>query len=146
MCRVRAPAVVVLLALLLVLAPVRAYAATDYVESFVSGWETLTVRKDDAPASRQTMQVVQDGAQEGETQSVGIDSIASVVDAANSVKWGGNDGSFTLLNAIRTVYMGTTVTKEIFVLMPIGLVFLWWGVRKSVRILVKAFRRGRLSV
>lgn len=147
MCRVRAPAVVVLVALLLVITPVRAFAATDYVESFVSGWETLVARKEDAPASRNnTLEVRQDVAQEGEHQSVGIDSIASVVDAANSIKWGGIDGNLTLLNAVRTVYTGSRLLRELFVLVPIGLVFLWWGVRKSKGILVKAFRRGRLSV
>lgn len=28
----------------------------------------------------------------------------------------------------------------------IGLVFMWWGVRKLVRFLMGAFRRGRMSV
>lgn len=27
----------------------------------------------------------------------------------------------------------------------IGLVFMWWGVRKLIRVLMSAFRRGRLS-
>ena len=28
----------------------------------------------------------------------------------------------------------------------VGLVFLWWGVRKAIRSLMSAFKRGRLSV
>lgn len=28
----------------------------------------------------------------------------------------------------------------------IGLVFMWWGVRKAVRSLMAAFRRGRLKI
>lgn len=28
----------------------------------------------------------------------------------------------------------------------IGLVFMWWGVRKLARVLMAAFRRGKLSV
>lgn len=28
----------------------------------------------------------------------------------------------------------------------VGLVFLWWGVRKGVRALMAAFKKGRLSV
>lgn len=28
----------------------------------------------------------------------------------------------------------------------IGLVFMWWGVRKLARVLMSAFRRGKLSV
>ena len=28
----------------------------------------------------------------------------------------------------------------------IGLVFLWWGVRKAIRSLMSAFKKGRMSV
>lgn len=28
----------------------------------------------------------------------------------------------------------------------VGLVFMWWGVRKAVRALMSAFKKGRLSV
>lgn len=28
----------------------------------------------------------------------------------------------------------------------IGIVFMWWGVRKLIRVLMGAFRRGKLSV
>lgn len=27
----------------------------------------------------------------------------------------------------------------------IGLVFMWWGIRKLIRVLMSAFRKGRLS-
>lgn len=36
--------------------------------------------------------------------------------------------------------LATTVTAGI------GLVFMWWGVRKATRALMSAFRRGKLSV
>lgn len=33
-----------------------------------------------------------------------------------------------------------------FITAGIGLVFMWWGVRKLVRTVMSAFRRGKLSV
>lgn len=33
-----------------------------------------------------------------------------------------------------------------FVTAGIGIVFMWWGVRKGVRSLMSAFRKGRMSV
>lgn len=36
--------------------------------------------------------------------------------------------------------IATTVTAGI------GLVFMWWGVRKAARALMSAFRKGKLSV
>lgn len=33
-----------------------------------------------------------------------------------------------------------------FVLACIGLVFMWWGLRKGINSLMKAFRNGRLSI
>lgn len=33
-----------------------------------------------------------------------------------------------------------------FVTAGIGIVFMWWGVRKGIRSLMSAFRKGRMSV
>lgn len=33
-----------------------------------------------------------------------------------------------------------------FVTAGIGLVFMWWGVRKAIRSLMAAFRKGKMSI
>ncbi len=37
-------------------------------------------------------------------------------------------------------------TLAVFVGAVIGIVFMWWGVRKAVRTLMAAFRKGKVSV
>lgn len=37
-------------------------------------------------------------------------------------------------------------TLAVFVGAVIGIVFMWWGVRKAVRTLMSAFRKGKVSV
>lgn len=70
--------------------------------------------------------------------------IQSVVGAVNTVTWGGGVGR-SLLDSIRYL-MGTNATgKEIFVIGPIGLVFMWWGIRKTRNIIMNAWR-GRATV
>lgn len=37
-------------------------------------------------------------------------------------------------------------TLAVFVGAVIGIVFMWWGVRKAVRTIMAAFRKGKVSV
>lgn len=45
------------------------------------------------------------------------------------------------------ISVGTIVAAlATFVTAGIGIVFMWWGVRKGIRSLMSAFRKGRMSV
>lgn len=64
---------------------------------------------------------------------------ASLVTAAD---WSSVISAMTSQISVSTVVgvIASTVTAGI------GLVFMWWGVRKAARALMSAFRRGKLSV
>lgn len=60
-----------------------------------------------------------------------------------------SSSSFTgVINAITGQISVTTVAEVLTYAagLAISLVFFWWGVRKAVRVLMGAFRRGRMSV
>lgn len=84
---------------------------------------------------------------EGETAELPEEGseIQSVIDAANTVSWGANNGR-TLFNSVRYFLFQNNSTKEWLLLIPAGLVFMWWGIRKSVHMLFAAFRSGRMTV
>lgn len=53
----------------------------------------------------------------------------------------------SVLNAITAQISVTTVIAVVAgaVTAAIGLVFMWWGIRKLTRVLMSAFRKGKLS-
>lgn len=53
----------------------------------------------------------------------------------------------TVLSAITDQISVTTVIAVIAgaIGAAIGLVFMWWGVRKLIRVIMSAFRKGKLS-
>lgn len=53
----------------------------------------------------------------------------------------------SVISAITTQISVSTVVGVLasVVTAGIGLVFMWWGVRKAVRALMSAFKKGRLS-
>ena len=54
----------------------------------------------------------------------------------------------SVLAAIAEQISVTTVVEVLVYIVgiSIGLVFMWWGVRKATRALMAAFRRGRLKI
>ena len=60
--------------------------------------------------------------------------------------------SYSVFTAILTAIQGQiSVSTVVGVLaaaagISIGLVFMWWGARKATRMLMAAFRKGRISV
>lgn len=60
----------------------------------------------------------------------------------------GIDAWQSVLNAMTSQISVPTVIAVLAgcVSAGIGLVFMWWGVRKTVRSLMSAFKKGRLSV
>lgn len=59
-----------------------------------------------------------------------------------------SSSSFTsVLNAVTSQISVSTVVEVLAVGVgaAVGLVFMWWGVRKLIRVLMSAFRKGKLS-
>ena len=54
----------------------------------------------------------------------------------------------SIISAITGQISVSTVVAAVATMVTagIGLVFMWWGVRKGVRSLMSAFRKGRMSV
>lgn len=137
-----------------------AYAeeSVSLVDGFSSGVQTL-VHPDEVVSEQVSPEV--DYAQSyvpvyaplstGEEVVVEDDSTAyrTVIDACNRVPWlaGGSSTGFSLLDSVRRFLMLTfTSTGGLTVVMAAsGLVFLWWGLRKSLRMVMGAFR-GRRGV
>lgn len=70
-------------------------------------------------------------------------SIASTTSSAvSSSDWSAVLNAMTSQISVSTIVgvIAATITAGI------GLVFMWWGVRKLVRVIMGAFRRGKLSV
>lgn len=67
-----------------------------------------------------------------------------LAEGASAIGW--SDLS-SVLTAITTQISVTTVIAVIAgaIGAAIGLVFMWWGVRKLIRVLMSAFRKGKLS-
>lgn len=67
-----------------------------------------------------------------------------LAEGATTIGW--SDLS-SVLTAITTQISVTTVIAVIAgaIGAAIGLVFMWWGVRKLIRVLMSAFRKGKLS-
>lgn len=67
-----------------------------------------------------------------------------IIGADTSIGW--SDLS-SVLSAITSQISVTTVIAVVAgaISASIGLVFMWWGIRKLIRVLMKAFRSGRLG-
>lgn len=76
--------------------------------------------------------------------SVGLAAPVFAADAvaASPTDWSGVISALTAQISITTI-MGALAT---FVAAGIGIVFTWWGVRKGIRSLMAAFRKGRMSI
>lgn len=54
----------------------------------------------------------------------------------------------SVLTALQAQISVSSVVEVLGVLVgaAIGLVFMWWGVRKTAKVLMSAFRKGKLSI
>lgn len=80
-----------------------------------------------------------------------VDYVNSTVDEFNSIRWGGSNSTpVTLLGSLRNFWGAgsnsySLAMREILVITPIGLVFMWWGVRKVKNMIMNGFRKGRIT-
>lgn len=72
---------------------------------------------------------------------MGIPTVA-FADAISSSSFSGVLTAITAQISVSTVAEVLTYAAGI----AVALVFFWWGVRKALRVLMGAFRRGRMSV
>lgn len=68
--------------------------------------------------------------------------VAEGATAVSSADWASVLSAMTSQISVSTVVAVLASTTGA----AIGLVFMWWGVRKLARVLMSAFRRGKLSV
>lgn len=73
---------------------------------------------------------------------LGIMIAEGAATAVSSADWGSVLSAMTGQISVSTVVAVLASTTGA----AIGLVFMWWGVRKLARVLMAAFRRGKLSV
>lgn len=99
----------------------------DFAESYVPQEVVLS-----APATR-----------EYDEDSTTVDYVNGTLDSFNSVNW--NIGDRSLVESLRLMFTNVA-TSTGFIVVAVGLVFMWWGVRKSVRMVFAAFRKGRSNV
>ena len=71
-----------------------------------------------------------------------VPAFAAEGSPASPTDWSGVISALTAQVSISTI-MGALTT---FVAAGIGIVFTWWGVRKGIRSLMAAFRKGRMSI
>ena len=69
-------------------------------------------------------------------------SASAVTAAVTAADWASVISAMTAQVSVATI-VGVMAT---IVAACIGIVFMWWGVRKAVRALMAAFRKGKISV
>lgn len=145
------------LLLVLCLVPRTAVAEEiDYLGSFGSGFdaflgngvnESVTPERDFEETYEPQYVPLRDGSEsEGDSGEGNLAGITSVVDAWSSIPVG--SGSFNQLSFLRLFFgaVGGLSIGATIVTTAIGLCFFWWGLRKSVRMVMGAFRKGRQNV
>lgn len=147
---------IVLAVLVACMAPNAAYAQdVDYLDSFTSGVGTWGGGQKEEMDSNSSVQEFENGGllaapaegQEGELSTV--QQVNSTLNSFNAVPWGG--GTTTIQGFLRT-FLGAggsaeaSAMRAMVIIAPVGIVFMWWGVRKALRVIMASFRRGRANV
>ncbi len=144
---------IVLAVLVACMAPNAAYAQeVDYFDSFTNGVGTWGSEQEEEIDSNSSVQEFENGgllaapAEDAAEVPSTVSQVNSTLDAFNSVAW--INGNRDLLSSLR-VFFGSNAggpMREMLILVPIGICFMWWGVRKGLRVLMSAWRRGKASV
>ena len=83
---------------------------------------------------------------EYDADSTTVDYVNGTLDSFNTVPWTNN---YDLLQSIR-IFIGTRGGADfmlaLFIIPSVTLVFFWWGVGKSIRMIMSAWRKGKQSV
>lgn len=154
------------LALLLVLSvgfsvPSVALADDGLIDSFSGGLQTLvspeSVKVEETASTPESVYVdsyepvlVEELVRSEEIQELdGMGGIRQVVNQANRVGWGTNN---ITLRSAASLFLGSASNgssldmRNMFLLPAVGICFMWWGVRKVVRMIKSAWYKGHASV
>lgn len=71
-----------------------------------------------------------------------VTALASSTATVTASDWSSVVDAMTGQISVSTI----VATLAVFVGAVIGIVFMWWGVRKAVRTIMAAFRKGKVSV
>ena len=71
-----------------------------------------------------------------------VTALASSTAAVTAADWSAVVDAMTGQISVSTI----VATLAVFVGAVIGIEFMWWGVRKAVRTIMAAFRKGKVSV
>lgn len=71
-----------------------------------------------------------------------VTALASSTATVTASDWSAVVDAMTGQISVSTI----VATLAVFVGAVIGIVFMWWGVRKAVRTIMAAFRKGKVSV
>ena len=71
-----------------------------------------------------------------------VTALASSTATVTASDWSAVVDAMTGQISVSTI----VATLAVFVGAVIGIVFMWWGVRKDVRTIMAAFRKGKVSV
>lgn len=74
-----------------------------------------------------------------------VDWVNNTLDAFNSVPWYSST-RYDLFTSVKTLLGGNANYQALVLAVPIGIIFLYWSVRKGVRMLVTAWKKGRMRV
>lgn len=75
------------------------------------------------------------------SSALAVPALAATETVVTASDWSSVISSLTAQISVSTVVgvLATTVAAGV------GLVFMWWGVRKAIRTIMAAFRKGRMS-
>lgn len=80
-----------------------------------------------------------------------VDYVNDTLDSFNQLSWSGFGSSRSLLRSLQ-IFLGNGTTgsygimRDLIVLPAIGVVFLWWGVRKAIRVVMTSWKKGKASL
>ena len=132
----------------------------SYIGSFASGFETLLGRGENEQVTperdyiesyepREVDDLPPLRAPSANTELDSMGGIQQVVDRTNRIEWG-TAGNPSLVRTL-AYFLGNTGAghsgemRNMLILPAIGLCFMWWGVRKGLRMIFAAFRKGKAT-
>lgn len=141
--------------------PSAAYASDiDYVGSFSNGFDAFLGNGENEPVTPEKdfneryepveIEVTSELPQFRTTGSNDpIENIRTVTNRVNTLRW--NVSNLNLLESIRIMFgarsgASSTALRQLVIVLPIGICFMWWGVRKAISMINSAFRKGRGNV
>lgn len=125
----------------------------NYVDSFASGFETLkgegvneqvTPERDFEESYVPTLSEVKSVTTEDETDDTVLGHIQSTANAYQRVNI--DSSTLTIIGFLTWLFGGYAGPGRVMITAAVGIVFMWWGVRKALRMVMSGFRKGKANV